>query len=229
MAEVIQINSNTYRIEDGFVRFFLLVGKDKAMMIDSGINSKDALDLCKSSCDKPIILLNTHGDGDHTSGTASFKEIYIHKYDYLDYELEKKYPNTKLKEINDGDIIELGDRPIKVIHIPGHTRGSVALLDINNRVLYSGDSVQKGNIFMFGKTRVKDKFVQSLDKLISIKDEYDIIYASHDKFDMPSDYVEKVKESFIAVLNNEVKCEMIDLFGSKVKSYSTKYCGFYME
>ena len=33
MADIIQINENTWRLEDGFVRFFLLEGKDKAIMI----------------------------------------------------------------------------------------------------------------------------------------------------------------------------------------------------
>ena len=42
MTEIIQIDSNTWSIEDGFVRFFLLVGEDKALMIDSGVNSPDA-------------------------------------------------------------------------------------------------------------------------------------------------------------------------------------------
>ena len=40
-----------------------------------------------------------------------------------------------------GDIIDLGDRPLKIIDIPGHTPGSIAILDVKNRVLISGDSV----------------------------------------------------------------------------------------
>ena len=41
-CEIIQINDNTWRIEDGGVRMFLLAGKEKALLIDSGMNTHDA-------------------------------------------------------------------------------------------------------------------------------------------------------------------------------------------
>ena len=40
-----------------------------------------------------------------------------------------------------GDIIDLGDRQYEVLHLPGHTHGSIALLDRANRELFSGDVV----------------------------------------------------------------------------------------
>ena len=48
MAEVIRINKDTVRIEDGGVRFFLLEGSEKALLIDTGMNStsKRAEDTC---------------------------------------------------------------------------------------------------------------------------------------------------------------------------------------
>ena len=228
MAEVMQIDQNTWRFEDGFVRFFLLVGDEKAVMIDSGAGCKDAAELAKKLTDKPIILLNTHGDGDHTSGTAAFAEIYIHPSDYVNCEMDKKYPGTVLSEIKDGDVIDLGNRILRIIHIPGHTTGSVAILDVQKRVLYAGDSVQKGHIFMFGKHREPDKYAASLDKLIGIRAEYDTIFASHDEYSLPGDYVLKVKESWDKVMAEEIPYEMADLFGNKVKSYTTDVCGFFM-
>lgn len=229
MAEIIQIDGNTWRIEDGFVRFFLLVGEEKAALIDSGVNSPDASDIAKKLTSKPLILLNTHGDGDHTSGTNGFANIYIHPLDYVGCEVKNRYPNTSMIPLNDGDIIDLGNRALKIIHIPGHTKGSVAFLDIANRVLYAGDSVQKGHIYMFGMKRCPELFEKSLDKLIAIKSEYDCIYASHDSFMLSSDYVEKVKVAWEHVRSGEISYEMIDLYGNLVKSFTTPVCGFYME
>ena len=229
MADIIKIDSDTWRFEDGFVRFFLLVGKEKAVMIDSGINCPDAASLAKELTDKPVILVNTHGDGDHTSGTAGFNEINIHPLDHIGCEVNVRFPNVKNVDITDGEIIDLGDRPLKLIHIPGHTAGSVAILDINRRILYSGDSVQTGHIYMFGAKRQPDKFESSLDKLIAIENEYDNIYASHGDYVIPKDYVRKVKDAWKRVRNGEVSYEMIDLFGNRVKSYTTDVCGFYME
>ena len=229
MAEVFQIDSNTWRFEDGFVRFFLLVGEDKAVMIDSGVNCPDAIKLAKEITDKPVILLNTHGDGDHTSGTAAFSKIYMHSLDYSCCEVDKRYPGTALEAVNDGDVIELGNRPLEIIHIPGHTKGSIAILDVKKRVLYAGDSVQKGHIYMFGDKREPQKYGQSLDKLIAIKERYDCIFASHDEYLVPGDYAKKVKEAWLMVQNGEVPFEEIDMFGNKVKSYTTENCGFFMQ
>ena len=229
MADVIQLNENTWSFEDGFVRFFLLEGSERAVMIDSGINCKEAARLAKELTDKPVMLLNTHGDGDHTSGTEGFEKIHIHQADYVGCEVNVRYPSVAPVYINDGEIIDLGDRPLKIIHIPGHTAGSVAILDVNRRILYAGDSVQKGHIYMFGAKRRPDTYEASLDKLIALEDEYDQIYASHDEYVLPKDHVRKVKDAWKKVIKGEVSYEMIELFGNRVKSYTTEDCGFFME
>ena len=228
MLEIIQINKNTWRIEDGFVRFFLLEGADKAVMIDSGMNCPNAIELAQNLTEKPVMLLNTHGDVDHTSGTSGFSKIYMHQLDYEGCRIAQKFPGTSLAPVDDGDIIELGGRPLKIIHIPGHTSGSLAILDVNNRVLYSGDSVQKGQIFMFGAQREPEKFGASLDKLIAEKSHYDFIYASHDEFCLPADYAQKVKLAWQKVCANEVPFEKTEMFGNKIRSYTTETCGFFL-
>ncbi len=229
MAEIIKINQNTWRFEEGFVRFFLLEGEEKAVMIDSGVACPDAAELAKTVTDKPVMLLNTHGDGDHVSGTGGFKEIHIHTADYYGCEIDRRFPDTALAEVDDGDIIELGNRPLKIIHIPGHTRGSIAILDVNDRVLYSGDSVQEGHIFMFGAKRDPEVFEAALDKLIAMKDDYDLVYASHGGYSLANDYPEKVKAAWQRVRNGEVEPEETELHGVMVKSFTTPDCGFYLD
>lgn len=229
MAQIIQMNENTYRFEDGFVRFFLLIGDNKAVLIDSGASCNNALELAKTITDKDIFLLNTHGDIDHLSGTASFSEIYMHASDYNNCDVKSKFPSTSLVEINDNDIIDLGNRPLKIIYIPGHTRGSVAILDISHRTLFAGDSVQKGHIYMFGAHRDIDSYEASLDKIIAIENEFDNIIASHDEYQLSKDYARKVKEAWLDVRNGKVSYETINLFGNEIKSYTLSTCGFYMQ
>lgn len=228
MAEVIKIDSNTWRFEDGFVRFFLLEGEDKSVLIDSGMNCPNAAEMAKRITDKPVMLLNTHGDMDHTSGTGGFSYIYMNPSDYSACGIKERYPETSLVEVTDGEIIELGNRTLQIIYVPGHTAGSIAVLDINNRILYAGDSVQKGHIYMFGTNRVPQQFEDSLDKLIGMQDMYDVIYASHDQYKMPGDYAQKVKKAWKQVQSGEVQYELTDMFGQQIKSYTTDVCGFYI-
>lgn len=65
---------------------------------------------------------------------------------------------------DDGDRIDLGERPLEIISLPGHTPGSIAILDVNNRVLISEDPIQDGLIFMFGVQREIHAYSKSLKK-----------------------------------------------------------------
>ena len=122
MLEIIKMDDNTWRIENEFVRFFLLEGTKQAVLIDSGFNCENAKEIAEGITSKPVILLNTHGDGDHTSGTAAFAEIYMTEEDYYGCQVAERYPNTKLRKITDCEVIDLGERTIRIITISGHTK-----------------------------------------------------------------------------------------------------------
>ena len=47
--------------------------------------------------------------------------------------------------VKDGDRIDLGDRVLEVIHTPGHSPGSICLLDKENKILFTGDTFVPGS------------------------------------------------------------------------------------
>ena len=51
-------------------------------------------------------------------------------------------PATLLLE--DGDVVDLGDRTFEVLHLPGHSPGSIGLWDASTGVLFSGDAIYDG-------------------------------------------------------------------------------------
>jgi glyoxylase-like metal-dependent hydrolase (beta-lactamase superfamily II) len=61
-------------------------------------------------------------------------------------------PARVTRPLAHGDVIDLGDRRLRVIHAPGHTRGSILLYDEDLRWLYTGDVLNDGPVFdeMFG-------------------------------------------------------------------------------
>ncbi|GIM92047.1 MBL fold metallo-hydrolase [Paractinoplanes toevensis] len=59
-------------------------------------------------------------------------------YDPATYRVE---PMTLHRTLNDGDRVDLGGRTLTVLHLPGHTPGSIALLEEHTGTLYSGDVV----------------------------------------------------------------------------------------
>ena len=55
-------------------------------------------------------------------------------------------PARVTRYLADGDVVDLGDRAFMVLHLPGHSPGSIGLYDIDNGTLFSGDVVCEGGL-----------------------------------------------------------------------------------
>ena len=103
MVETIKINDNTWRIEDGDVRFLLLYGAEKAALIDTGMNTPDARQIAEGLTELPLILINTHADPDHISGNEAFEEFYMSPAEEDNYRGHDG--KGKMIPVKEGDII----------------------------------------------------------------------------------------------------------------------------
>ncbi len=224
MNEIIQINENTWRIEDGMVRMFLLTGTKEALLVDSGVSASNAKEIAESITKLPVKLINTHADGDHIAGNEAFREFYMHPKEEENYRFRGK--TGTIIPVKQGDIIDLGDRPLEIIDLPGHTKGSIAILDEKNRVLIGGDSIQDGRIFMFGEQRNLQNYIVSLEKLSAYEGRFDTVYASHSSVEVAPDIIPKLIAGAKQILAGEATGEEIDLFGNSVLLYQFEYAGF---
>jgi glyoxylase-like metal-dependent hydrolase (beta-lactamase superfamily II) len=48
--------------------------------------------------------------------------------------------------LDEGDVLDLGDCAFQVLHVPGHSPGSIALWDPKSRTVFSGDAVYDGDL-----------------------------------------------------------------------------------
>lgn len=69
------------------------------------------------------------------------------------------------RALQDGDIIDLGDRALEVLHLPGHSPGSIALYDRAQDTLYSGDVVYDGELIDQAQGCVPEDYAASLERL----------------------------------------------------------------
>jgi glyoxylase-like metal-dependent hydrolase (beta-lactamase superfamily II) len=224
MSEIIKIDQHTWRIEDGMVRFFVLEGDDKALMIDSGMNTPGAREDAAALTDKPLELMNTHADRDHISGNAAFEKFYMSPAEEENYRAAGG--SGEIIPVKDGDVIDLGNRPLEIIEIPGHTPGSIAILDINNRILISGDSVQDGAIFMFGKYRNIVDYISSMKKLDTYTDRFDKIFPSHGTLPVDKELIGKLTEAAMDIAEGRAEGKEVDIFGNKVTQYRFPFASF---
>ena len=224
MAEAIKMNDTTWRFEDDGVRFFLLCGKEKAALIDTGMNTPDARALAEGLTDLPLILINTHADPDHISGNGAFDEFYMSPDEEDNY--RSNNGTGTILPVKEGDVIELGDRPLRIIDIPGHTPGSIAILDEKNRILISGDTVQDGIIFMFGKYRNLDDYIESIKHLAIYNEQYDEIYPMHGTIPVKKELIASLLEGAQQIRSGRASGTKVDRFGNEVYLYRFPYAGF---
>ena len=199
--QIIRMNENTWRIEDGGVRFFLLTGRD----------------IAETLTDLPVSLLNTHADMDHIGSNGQFASFYMHPAEEANFRRSGK-PGTIIP-VNDGDEMDLGGRKLRIIHLPGHTPGSIAVLDIQHRVLISGDPVQEhGRIFMFGAHRNIHDYIRSLEKLNTM-DSFDELWPSHADLPIKPDVIGQLLEGAKKVARGEITGTIGEFHGMKFKVY----------
>jgi glyoxylase-like metal-dependent hydrolase (beta-lactamase superfamily II) len=55
-------------------------------------------------------------------------------------------PAAATRVVDEGDVIDLGDRVFTVLHLPGHSPGSIGLWDAESGVLFSGDAIYDGEL-----------------------------------------------------------------------------------
>ena len=108
---------NTWAVQDAGVRIFILAGTERALIIDSGMTGIDGKALAAQVTPLPCALLNTHADPDHIAGNAQFSSFYMHPSDaFLYYKIHRM--SGEMIPVYDGDRMDLGGRPLEIIHLP---------------------------------------------------------------------------------------------------------------
>ena len=172
------------------VNSYLLLIENEAVIIDPS-ESEKILNEIKDYKVKYIIL--THGHIDHILAVNEIKEktnakVAIHKdeLNLLNNENENMAIsfNLKLKQITpdillkDNQILEIGNKKLKIIHTPGHTQGSISIL-IDN-ILFSGDTLFEYSI---GRTDLPtgnlDQEIDSIKTRLLTLPKDTIVYPGH--------------------------------------------------
>jgi glyoxylase-like metal-dependent hydrolase (beta-lactamase superfamily II) len=138
------------------------------------------------------MVVNTHGHPDHTCGNGIVKErfdtpILIHKLDaHMLGEIggriagffgfEKSSPPAD-KLLSDGDLLSFGKLTLRVMHTPGHSRGSISLL--GEKEIFTGDTLFMGSIGRVDFPESSEQEMKlSLRKLATLPDNF-AVYPGH--------------------------------------------------
>lgn len=198
---------------------YLVTGSDHALLIDCGTGFCDIRSAVENVTNLPVVLVATHGHVDHIGGAGQFEEMYIHRADTaLINRIQKSVParriftagneavkrngfgaknvkkdeyKTKWIPIDGGHVFDLGNKEIIAVHTPGHTKGSIALVDKKDRAVFSGDNVCDALwLHLPGRTSVEE-WLPSAEWLLEASRE-NKVYWGHRVPMLTSEYISKV-------------------------------------
>ncbi len=203
---------NTFVYLDGGVRIFLLTGTKSALVIDTGMSGPDIRAMAAEHTNLPLRLLNTHADPDHISGNGQFDTFYMHPSETAHYYRERGGKGRAIP-VFEGDVIDLGERELEIVHLPGHTPGSITVLDRGSRCLIGGDPIQEdGNIYMFGPQRDFCAYIAGLTRLMA-RDDFDCVYPSHGKENVGREAIPALIKGAEKIMAGEIPLQKTERFG----------------
>jgi len=186
--------NRTHQGFDMFVKMFtvgmmatncFLVGDTEAgeaMIIDPGFDgeteARTIINEVERNKFKVKYIINTHGHPDHNGGNRFLKNytkapILIHEHDAS---LLRDPPADR--QLRDGDSVKVGNLELRVIHTPGHSRGSIVLL--SSDVVFSGDTLFAGSIGRYDLPGGSlDELVNSLKTRLLTLPDYVKVYPGH--------------------------------------------------
>lgn len=227
---VTQLDENTWSILDRYSRMFLAAGRSRALLVDTGFGTADPRPLIRSLTDLPLDVVLTHAHWDHAGGISYFSDLWIS---------EKELPilqaavggdcSCRLRCVADGQIFDLGGRALRAIACPGHTPGSVVLLDESRNMLFSGDSVAEGPIYLFMPECSIRSFAAGLCRLKNYTEKITRIYPSHRNMDLDVSCITELANCVNGIIDGSIQGEGTCIFKpyTHCKTYWLGRCAIY--
>lgn len=153
-----------------------LRGRDRDLLIDTGMGLRPLKTEVPRLTERPLIAIQTHTHFDHAGGLHQFDDRRGHAaeaeiiarptpsntvadigylvpesvnappFEGFDVARYRVKPAPFTGYLDEGDVIDLGDRVLSVLHLPGHSPGSIALWEEATGVLFSGDVLYDGDL-----------------------------------------------------------------------------------
>lgn len=182
-------------------------GAQHDLLIDTGMGLRPLKREVSLLRDKPLITLSTHCHFDHMGGAHQFACRLGHRLEadahisptpansgrfdrfvrtetfsalpYAGFRPEhfKITPAPLTAYLDDGDVVDLGNRCFTVFHLPGHSPGSIALYEKRTRTLFSGDVIYAGALYDSLEHSDKSLYRDSLRRLREMPVE--VIHGGH--------------------------------------------------
>jgi glyoxylase-like metal-dependent hydrolase (beta-lactamase superfamily II) len=187
---------------------YLIVGPERALLFDTGNGIGDIKAVVDKLTGRPVTVLNSHSHYDHVGGNCQFDRILSLSTEFsiarskgtsnADIRIEVS-PDALCKglpagvtpdshvgrpyritdTVKEGDVIDLGNRKLEILRIPGHTDDAIALLDRSNGLLWTGDSFYMGPVWLYAPETDLAAYRRSLARLADLAGQLTALLPAH--------------------------------------------------
>lgn len=215
MVTITKVMEQVYILKDRAECFSnLILGKERALVFDTGCGVDDMLEAVRSITDLPLLVIVSHGHYDHIGGSYQFDRVFFPKEDrpilehYDDNILNGwiretasdentpfiyfGYPEwPRLHDLN-FDSFDLGGLECQIVTLPGHTKGSVGIFIPDLKLLLSGDALTPIMCLIFINHMSKEIQYDTLKKVQQLDFDY-YLTSHHDKM-LPKSLISRMME-----------------------------------
>ena len=156
---------------------YLIFGTSETLLVDTGAPGADVLKAVTDAMaahgprtSVPLLVVHTHGHGDHTAGTGALRNR----------------PHTRVVDPTPAAIAQffglswpagaatydLGDRVIDVFPIPGHETAHIAIYDRRTGILLTGDTLYPGRLYVGAQADYR----ASIDRLVAFSQDVPVAH-----------------------------------------------------
>lgn len=214
-------------LHDEQVHAFLVIGEQRAALIDTGMGIGDIRAVVRAYTDLPVTVLNSHAHFDHIGGNWQFDEIAVHQSEAARLEAGRPHadvarfvtheaffapppawfdpatyeirPSTARFQLNGNEVIDLGGRRLVAIHCPGHSPGGLVFLDEANRLLFSADVAYPAALYAHTPDCHWGHYRRSLRFLASLAPKLRLVLPSHNSDTMDPALLTMMDMAFAAI------------------------------
>lgn len=225
---------------------YLILGTERALLFDTGNGFDSMYTLVKELTDLPVTVINSHTHYDHIGSNYEFDHILAYEKEYTMYWAENGWSHDLVKDevapdafchkmlpdfdtsahhirpfnisefIMDGHMVELGDRSIEVLSVPGHTPDGITLLDRKHGYLWTGDVFYEATIWLFFDGTDLDAYKESIAKLADLTPQLTKVFPAHNKPIAKPERLVELVGAFDQILSGAKKPKENDQYGLPV-------------
>jgi len=223
------------------VHMFLVEGKKKAALIDTGTGIGDLAAFVSGLTRLPLTVILTHGHVDHAGGSSRFDGVFLNPKDrelagrhctvnmkkgYASFTMREKFsevtedeiapaPDGSFRDLEDGMEFDLGGITLRAVAVPGHTKGMTCILFVEDRTLLIGDACNS-NTFLFDADALSvPAYQESLLQLQKKRTDFDRVMFSHGPVNGPVTVIDDCLECCSLILAGKADDIPFDFMGER--------------